>query len=154
MVKQKRRPPRLPSPRPPVKVIRIGPHMFPPAWQPLDWLIPQIGDQFYIHHGHTDPDDHSACGPLLFCCLLAVQKFQRLPDSPLASLDVWQLKQGRDLAPFLERGAPMLYFIFCDPVRPEGLWAIGLHGETMWQVLFKQKPLEMLLEFSQVKRLA
>ncbi len=79
-----------------------------------------------------------------------MKKFQRLPGSPLASLDVWQLKQGSELAPFLEQGDPRLYFIFCDPVRPEGLWAIGLSGETMWQVLFKQKPLEMLLEFSQV----
>lgn len=150
----KRRPPRPPSLRPQVKFIRIGPHRFPPTWQPLDWLIPQEGNQFYIHHGHTNPTDHSACGPLLFCCLLAVDKFQRLPGAPLASLDAWQLKQGSELAPFVERGAPMLYFIFCDPVRPEGLWAIGLAGETMWQILFKQQPLETLLQFSQVQRLA
>ena len=154
MTQLKRRPPRPQSPRPRVEVIWVGPHMFPPTWQPLDWLIPQEGHQFYIHHGHTDPHDHSACGPLLLCCQGAVEKFQHLPGSPFADRDQWLLKRASELVPFLERGARVLYFIFCDPVRPEGLWFIGLEGETMWQILFKQQPLEMLLQFDQVQRLA
>lgn len=151
MTQRKRRPPRS---QPRIEVIRIGPHILPPAWQPLDWLVPQAGQQLYIHHGHTDPDDHSACGPLLFCCLLAVEKYQRLPNSPLAGLDNWRLMKGAEFVPFLQRGARMIYFIFCDPIRPEGLWAIGLEGETLRQVLFKQQPLEILLQYNQVKRLA
>lgn len=154
MAKQKRRPPRPPSSGRRVEVIRIGPHTFPATWQPLDWLVPQVEGHFYIHHGHTDPNDHSACGPLLFCCLAAADKFQRLPNSPFADLDPWQLVRPAELTPFLERGAPMLYFIFCDPVRPEGLWAIGLSGDMMWQVLFKQQALDPLLHSSQIQRLA
>lgn len=154
MAKQKRRPPRAASLRPRVEVIRIGPHTFPPTWQPLDWLAPRLDGQFYIQHGHTDPHDHSACGPLLFCCRAAADKFQQLPDSPLADLGTWSLTRPTELAPYLERGASTLYFIFCDPIRPEGLWAIGLSGQTMWQVLFKQQPLDSLLEWSQINRLA
>ena len=85
MAKQKRLTPRPPSSGRRVEVIRIGPHPFPATWQPLDWLVPQVEGHFYIHHGHTDPDDHSACRPLLFCCLAAADKFQRLPNSAFAT---------------------------------------------------------------------
>jgi hypothetical protein len=78
---------------------------------------------------------------------------RRLPGSPLAGLDHFTLVRGRDLAPFLERGARVIYFTFCDPVRPEGLWALGLEGEPLQQILYKQQPLEMVLSFSNVKRL-
>jgi hypothetical protein len=151
---KKRRPPR-PAPKAGLKpVLRLGPHLFPDNWQPLDWLAPLVAGHWFIQHGHTDPADHSACGPLLFCCLLAVEKYQRLPGSPVAGLDHFTLVNGHDLSPFLERGARMIYFIFCDPVRPEGLWAIGLEGEPLPQILFKQQPLEWLLSFPTVKRLA
>lgn len=154
MAKSKRRPPRLPPKQAVKPAIRIGPHLFPDTWQPLDWLVPMVAGHWFIQHGHTDPDDHSRCGPLLFCCLMAVEKYQRLPASPLAGLDHFTLVSGRELAPFLERGAKVLYFIFCDPVRPEGLWFIELEGEPLLQTLYKQQPLERLLSFPNLKRLA
>jgi len=154
MAKNKRRPPR-PGLTPVVKpTIRIGPHLFPDHWQPLDWLVPVVEGRWFIHHGHTDPNDHSRCAPLLFCCLLAVEKYQRLPGSPLAGLDQFSLVSGQELTPFLQRGGRVLYFIFCDPVRPEGLWFVELEGEPLRQILYKQQPLELVLSFPNLKRLA
>jgi hypothetical protein len=128
--------------------------MFPGHWRPLDWLVPFYRQQLCIHHGHEDPDDHSACGPTIFCCLLAVEKYTQLqPDSQEAQAD-WELMAAKRLASLLNEQGQVMYFIFCDPIRPEGLWAIGLSGEELLAVLYKQLPLSQLLERSAVTRLA
>jgi len=136
-----------------VEIIHIAPHLYPPHWQPLDWLVPFDGEQLFIQHHHADPTDHSRCGPLLFCCLLAIEKYQRLPDHPLQQVE-WQLQSATEMAARLPPGDPSLYFIFCDPIRPDGLVALGLNGDTRQAILFKQQPLTSLLDWPQITRLA
>ncbi len=120
--------------------------MFPAHWQPLDWLVPFVDQQLCIHHGHQNPDDHSTCGPTIFCCLLAVEKFNQLyPDSDQAQAN-WELLTANRLASFLNQQARVMYFIFCDPLRPKGLWTIGLSDQDLLDVLYKQLPLSRLVE--------
>ena len=39
-------------------------------------------------------------------------------------------------------GVQVFYFVFCDPARPDGLLATGLHRSVTRQVLFRRVPLE------------
>ena len=39
-------------------------------------------------------------------------------------------------------GVQVFYFVFCDPARPDGLLATGLHRSVARQVLFRRVPLE------------
>lgn len=153
MTKRKRRParqqvlPGRPSRLKKPETIIIGPHHLPKRWRPFDWLVPFIDNQACIHHGHgLDDDDHSRCGPVLFCCGKAAARYQdRFPQSDEARAD-WQLTDADHIARWLEKGVAVLYFIFCDPQRPEGLWAIGLSEEPLRQTLYKQLALEAHLD--------
>ena len=59
----------------------------------------------------------------------------------------WELTEAEHIATWLEPsdtgpGVNVLYFVFCDPVRPNGLLAIGLDRTAARQVLFRRVPLE------------
>jgi hypothetical protein len=36
----------------------------------------------------------------------------------------------------------VIYFGFCDPVRPEGLLVLGFEGKRLWNILTKRQPIE------------
>ena len=77
MTRRKKRPRR--SPR-----ARAGTHhVYPEGRRPGDWCVPfEDGEHACIHHGHTAPDDHSQCGPSIFCCRKAAELYIALyPDS-------------------------------------------------------------------------
>ena len=55
-------------------------HDYPPGWRRNDWVVPFIGGGACFHHGHdTDPDDHSLCGPSIFCCRKAAARYRNSP---------------------------------------------------------------------------
>jgi len=127
--------------------IILGPHHLPKRWRPFDWLVPFIDNQACIQHGHgLADDDHSRCGPALFCCRKAAERYGALfPDCAEIEAD-WQLTTADHIARWLDKGVPVLYFIFCDPRRPQGLWIIGLSGEPLRQTLYQQLALEAHLD--------
>ncbi len=47
---------------------------------------------------------------------------------------------GRDIAEWMDAGVNVIYFVFCDPVRPAGLLATGLVGQAAVDVLLKRVP--------------
>jgi hypothetical protein len=117
-------------------------HIYPQNWQPSQWLVPYAGENAAIFHGHTDPEDHSLCGPVLCCCANSQELYLRtFPESAEAQAS-WELTQAEHILTWLEGGVNVLYFIFCDPVRPEGLLAGGLSGEEARQVVMKVIPIE------------
>ena len=138
MAKRRKRPPRAGQP----KTITIGPHILPAGWQPLDWLVPYVDGYACIHHGHERADDHSLCGPSIFCCLKAALRYTELmPDSAEAKAE-WTLTEAEHLAGWLKQELQVMYFVFCDPARPTGLLAIGLSGQNLQDVLYKRVGLE------------
>ncbi len=153
MSKRKRRPAKnLPRPRRRTfskkpETILFGSHQIPKSWRPFDWVVPFIDNHACIHHGHgLDDDDHSRCGPVLFCCPKASARYLELfPKSGEAQAD-WQLTDADHIAAWLDKGVTVLYFIFCDPQRPQDLWAIGLSEEPLRQTLYKQLALEAHLD--------
>ena len=121
-------------------------HIYPPDWKAGTWLVPFRGNNAVIHHGHSSPDDHSLCGPMVFCCAKSQQLFvDSFPDNP-ASKASWQLTEAEHIATWMDAGVMVIYFVFCDPVRPEGLLAGGLSGDEARQALNREALLEQFSE--------
>jgi hypothetical protein len=121
-------------------------HIYPPDWKDSHWLVPYQGENALIRHGHTSPDDHSLCGPVLFCCAKSQQLFKEtFPEDSTAGA-TWELTEADHIAAWLDAGVGVLYFIFCDPVRPKGLLSGGLSGDEAIQALYKRTPLEAYTE--------
>lgn len=117
-------------------------HDYPPGWRADDWLVPFSGGSACIHHGHTDPDDHSLCGPAIFCCRRAAARYVALfPDSCEATAN-WELTEAAHLLGWIRKGVHLFYFVFCDPERPEGLLATGLAGEVLPAILRRRIALD------------
>lgn len=113
-------------------------HIYPKDWKEDHWLVPFSGDNAVIHHGHQSPDDHTLCGPMVFCCANSQRLFmETFPDSAIARAS-WELTEGDHIAAWIDAGVNVIYFVFCDPVRPRGLLAGGLTGEEARQVLARQ----------------
>jgi hypothetical protein len=119
-------------------------HDYPPGWRRIDWVVPFIGGGACIHHGHdTDPDDHSLCGPSIFCCRKAAARYLVLfPEGSEAQAD-WQLIDAEHLLGWVAKGVNVFYFVFCDPDRPDGLLAIGLDREVLPDILRRRVPLDI-----------
>ena len=117
-------------------------HIFPPGWQDSHWLVPYRGENAIIRHGHTSPKDHSLCGPVLFCCAKSQQLYQEtFPEGETRDAN-WELTEADHIAAWLDTGVGVLYFIFCDPVRPKGLLTGGLSGQEARNALYRFTPLE------------
>ena len=138
MKRRNKRPQRRRSSRPP----RTH-HVYPQGWKAGDWVVPfEYGEHACIHHGHTDPDDHSSCGPAIFCCEKAASLYVELFPESIEARSEWQLTEAAHIATWLDAGVNVLYFVFCDPHRQHGVLAIGLAGQHARQVLFKRVSLE------------
>jgi hypothetical protein len=69
-----------------------------------------------IYHGHTDADDHSECGPRIFCCPKAARLLQARHPEAIPGHAEWEFTEGEHLASWLgENGPNVYYFFFCDP---------------------------------------
>jgi hypothetical protein len=66
---------------------------------------------------------------------------ERFPKTAEAHAE-WQATGASHIATWMAAGVNVLYFVFCDPVHPEGLLAIGLSGDHARQVLHKRVPLD------------
>ena len=122
-------------------------HIYPENWKPLSWLVPFQGETAIIRHGHSSPDDHSLCGPVLFCCAKSQELFlETFPEGDEAKASSWEITEADHIATWMEAGVKVLYFVFCDPVRPKGLLTGGLSGEEARQTLYKEVPLESYSE--------
>ena len=132
---------------PAIPGVRKSPwHIYPADWKTGDWLVPYIGDSAVIHHGHQSVDDHSLCGPMVFCCPRSGQSFVEVyPDSAPARAS-WERTEAAHILSWLEAGVNVVYFVFCDPVRPQGLLAGGLSAEEARLVLLQQVLLEQYAE--------
>ncbi|RRR65704.1 MAG: hypothetical protein EI684_22335 [Candidatus Viridilinea halotolerans] len=130
---------RVPAPAPESRAN----HGYPPGWRRNNWFVPFIGGGACIHHGHaTDADDHSRCGPAIFCCPHAATRYITLFPTSCEARALWEPTSARHLATWLDNGVNVFYFVFCDPERADGLLAIGLGGQLLRDVLWYRVPIE------------
>ncbi|MBN1137016.1 MAG: hypothetical protein JXM73_10540 [Anaerolineae bacterium] len=141
--------------RAPVQTIKRTAHVYPPGRRYDDWLVPFVDNHACMHHDHNRaPDDHSGCGPSVFCCLKAAALYKDLfPDSDEAVAQ-WELTEAAHIAGWMrpsERGPGVLviWFCFCDPDRADGLLVVGLPADEARSVLFRRVPLERYADESQ-----
>lgn len=121
-------------------------HIYPAEWKAGSWLVPYTGDSAVIHHGHQSPEDHSLCGPMVFCCARSRQAFVELYPESVPARASWEPTEAALILSWLDAGVNVVYFVFCDPVRPEGLLAGGLSAEEARLVLSQQVLLEQYAE--------
>ena len=127
-----------------VGLIALGPHLFPATWQPGDWVAAVIEGQIAEHC----PPEPGLKGPTLFCCLKAFDlQRQYYPESGVAQAQ-WRLTQPQEVEEWASSDKRVVYFVFCDPVRPAGLRAIALQGPLLAEVLRRQRPLEALTPYA------
>lgn len=127
-----------------VGLIALGPHLFPAIWQPGDWVAAVTEGQI-AEHCPPEPD---LKGPTLFCCLKAFDlQRQYYPESRVAQAQ-WRLTRPQEVEAWASSDKRVVYFVFCDPVRPAGLRAIALQGPLLAEVLRRQRPLEALTPYA------
>lgn len=120
-----------------------------PAWNTLGWYVPFEGDHAVIYHGHEDPNDHSDCGPQIFCCPKAVGVLlKRYPNEDLANAE-WQFTDGQHIASWMGRDGPRVYyFFFCDPDDANAIYFVGIAAPEVRDVLLKRMSLDRYVEKS------
>lgn len=117
------------------------------AWKTMDWFVPFEGERAVIHHGHSDPEDHSDCGPQVFCCPKAAALFRhRFQDGVVANAN-WEFTDGQHLASWAGPTGPQIfYFFFCDPDDWTLLRFTGVAAPELRNVLLKRAPLDTYLK--------
>lgn len=117
------------------------------AWGKLEWVVPFTDGHAFIYHGHEDPEDHSDCGPQIFCCPKASSKYlQRFPESYMNEAD-WEFTPADDLIGWMgPQGPKVFYFFFCDPDDPMVLRFVGISLADIRSVLTKHLSLDNFLE--------
>lgn len=117
------------------------------AWNKTEWYVPFRDSRAVIYHGHEDPDDHSDCGPKIFCCPKAATLImQRYPDEVLADAE-WQFTDGQHLASWMGQNGPKVYyFFFCDPEDSMVVCFCGISAPEVRDVLLKRLSLDQYLE--------
>jgi hypothetical protein len=119
------------------------------AWKTMEWFVPFQDDHAIMYHGHEDPEDHSECGPQIFCCpKAAILLRQRHPDSATTTAD-WEFTDGHHLASWIGPPGPRIfYFFFCDPDDWTVLRFAGVSVPELRGVLHKKSPLDTYLEIA------
>lgn len=116
------------------------------AWRVMEWYVPFQDGHAIVYHGHEAADDHSRCGPQVFCCPKAAQLLlQRYPDAIPADAE-WEFADAELLASWMgPRGPTVYYFFFCDP---RDKWVVrfsAVPGTQVRDVLFKRRALDEYL---------
>ncbi len=111
------------------------------------WYVPFQDNHAIIYHGHEDPNDHSECGPKVFCCPKAAQLLTQMYPESVPSDAEWSFKRGQDLAAWMGPDGPLFYyFFFCDPEDPQLLRFAGVRVPEVRDVLLKRQSLDRYLE--------
>lgn len=125
-----------------------GGHLYPPNFGDEDWIVPYAGDNAVIRHGHESADDHSLCGPQVFCCARSPQLYLQSFPNGAESQASWEITNAAHIDEWLKSGVNVIYFIFCDPGNPDGLLGTGLPAEDARKVLYKQVRIEDLAPYA------
>ena len=117
------------------------------AWKAMEWYVPFNDGHAIIYHGHEASDDHSECGPKIFCCPKAAHLLlQRHPDAIPATAE-WKFMEGEQLASWMGENGPTVYYLFfCDPKDLTLLRFSGVRAPVVRDVLLKRLTLDSYLE--------
>ena len=111
-----------------------------------EWYVPFHDNHAIIYHGHVDPNDHSDCGPKVFCCPKAAQLLMQIHPNAVPVDAEWKFTRGKDLAAWIGPNGPQIYyFFFCDPEDSNFLRFVGVAAPEVRDILLKRFPLDPYL---------
>lgn len=109
------------------------------------WLVIYFNEHACLHHDHLNSDDHQLCGPMVFCCQAAYEKFcEQFSDHDcvrgVAEGHPNNLLQAREtpadqIISWMDAGIQFIYFIVCDSEAKEGISVASLSGNEARQAL-------------------
>ena len=108
--------------------------------KPLEnqWYVPFQNGRACIYHGHERPDDHSECGPQIFCCPNAARVLlSRHPDAVPGSCE-WELTNGEHLLSWAHGELQIMYFFYCDPQNRDRIYFVGIGLDSLAAVLRRE----------------
>lgn len=119
--------------------------------QEKSWLVIYQNQHACLHHTHSNPDDHLLCGPLVFCCQNAINRFLELTprldfldksvrESKKTEIEIKFTPAGQIIT-WMDAGIQIINFILCDEAENEGLSVISLSGNLARQALLGEIPL-------------
>lgn len=120
-------------------------HDYPKGWEQGDWLVPYIDDHARIHHHHDDVNNHSLCGPQIFCCRNAAKMLLAYHPDFADRRMTWSLTDATHL---LSWNVPWFYIFFCDPNSSRHLRFVGIPNVDHELVLHQRRPLSYYLPIS------
>ena len=111
------------------------------------WIVPlTAGDMPVILHRHPNPDDHSACGPQLFCCGRSLGLYLDLYRSLLPQDVRFQFLSAAEVDDWYRAmSPPFLYFYACDPLNPHRAYFLSVPEEEAWDIIHFFLPIETAL---------
>lgn len=117
-----------------------------------NWLVVYQNQHACLHHVHTSPDDHLLCGPLVFCCQNAINRFLELApnfdclDASYSGLKDQEfeikLTPAGQIITWMDAGVQIINFIICDNTENDDLTAASLSGNQARQALKGEIPLQ------------
>ncbi len=101
-----------------------------------EWLVPFVDDMACIYHGHEDSNDHSMCGPQIFCCPNAARVFLKAYPDGIPPLAVWEFMEDSTLLGWTL--PKVFYFFFCDLDDLDTIFFVGVERPNIRKVLLKE----------------
>lgn len=122
-------------------------HTYRNGQQPNQWLVPLQTDGYAcFYHGHQDSNDHSLCGPQIFCCHKAASQFlAQYPDALSATMTLNPMSPESLLAWLSPTGPQVFYFYYCDPINRHRVYFQGFSPPLLRPVLRFERPLSSLI---------
>jgi hypothetical protein len=115
----------------------------------LEWYVPFQDGHAIIYHGHEDPEDHSLCGPQVFCCPKAAHLLLHIYPNAIPADAEWEFTDSRLLTSWMDDGGPTVYyFFFCDPCDRQAVCFSGVSIPDVRDVLLKRRSLDEYLDVS------
>lgn len=102
-----------------------------------NWVVPFVNEHACIYHGHENSDDHSLCGPQIFCCPNAARVLLSVHPNAIDSSAEWCDTTGEFL---LEWDHPNLFYVwFCDPDDSDSIYFAGVEKDDLPGVLLGRR---------------
>lgn len=109
-------------------------------WQMLDWLVPFSDGHAVIHHSYGGCDEHALCGPIVYCCQHALDRYLEIYTQTRLDSATCEYMPADQIVTWMDAGIQAIYFIYCAPEVPKGLAASGMSGKQARETLYKQAP--------------
>ena len=111
-----------------------------PKQQANEWLVPFADGGACIFHGHEDRNDHSKCGPQIFCCPNAVRVLLTRYPAAIRSNAEWEFTLDTHLLTWAD---PLIfYFFYCHQDDSDRIYFTGVKKAELRDVLLRKVSLQ------------